>query len=90
MAQPDDDAPDAAEPIDTDRTPLDEMPVETSSQQTQAYKSAEFLAGQQTGFKDGVEAAVAALRAELIRARCTEDEIKHIIARVRAGSASRA
>jgi len=88
MSTPDDDTDrilvDPTDPAD----PMD--PLEPSVQQTQAYKSAEFLAGQQTGFKDGVEAAVAALRAELVRARCTEDEIKHIIARVRAGSASRA
>ncbi len=88
MSTPDDDTPDR---FDSEPTPLDVIdPIESSGQQTQAYKSAEFLAGQQTGFKDGVEAAVAALRAELIRARCTEDEIKHIIARVRAGTASRA
>jgi hypothetical protein len=87
MSAPDDDDPDR---FDSEPTPLDVMdPVDSSGQQTQAYKSAEFLAGQQTGFKDGVEAAVGALRAELIRARCTEDEIKHIVARVRAGTASR-
>ncbi|HXJ20610.1 MAG TPA: hypothetical protein VMT03_10280 [Polyangia bacterium] len=88
MGTPDDDAP---EGFDSEPTHMDEMdPMDSSGKQTAAYKSAEFLAGQQAGFKDGVEAAVAALRAELIRARCTEDEIKHIIARVRAGTASRA
>jgi hypothetical protein len=87
MGKPDDDAP---EGFDSEPTHMDEMDVmDSSGKQTQSYKSAEFLAGQQAGFKDGVDAAVAALRAELIRARCTEDEIKHIIARVRAGSESR-
>jgi hypothetical protein len=31
---------------------------------------------------------VTALRVELVRAGCTEDEIKHIVARVRAGAVS--
>ena len=89
MRTPDDD--DAPEGFDSEPTHMDEMdPLESSQKQTRAYKSEEFLAGQQAGFRDGVEAAVSALRAELIRARCTEDEIKHIIARVRAGTASRA
>ncbi|HVY40598.1 MAG TPA: hypothetical protein VHM31_21820 [Polyangia bacterium] len=90
MAGPDDDAP---EPFDEEVTSLDEtnrLPVSRPDQQTRAYKSAEFLAGRDAGFKEGVDAAVAALSAELIRARATEDEIKHIVARVRAGSVSRA
>jgi hypothetical protein len=88
-AAPDDDAP---EPFDEEVSSLDEtnrLSVGTPGQQTRAYKSAEFLAGREAGFKEGIDAAVAALRAELIRARATEDEIKHIVARVRAGSASR-
>jgi hypothetical protein len=86
MATPEDDAPQG---FDSEPTHLDEMnPLDASGKQTQAYKSAEFLAGQQAGFRDGVEAAIGALRAELVRARCTEDEIKHITARVRAGAAS--
>jgi hypothetical protein len=69
---------------------MDEMdPLVSSGQQTTAYKSAEFLAGRQAGFKDGVEAAIAALSAELVRARCTEDEVKRITARVRAGAEGR-
>ena len=32
--------------------------------------------------------AETALRVELVRAGCTEDEIKHIVARVRAGAGS--
>jgi hypothetical protein len=87
MPTPEDDAP---EGFDSEPTHMDEMdPLDSSGQQTQSYKSAEFLAGQQAGFKNGVEAAIESLRAELIRARCTEDEIKHIIARVRDGAANR-
>jgi hypothetical protein len=85
MGSPDDD-----DKFGDDPTPMDEMdPLDSSGQQTAAYKSAEFLAGRQAGFKDGVEATIASLRDELIRARCTEDEIKHISARVRAGAAGR-
>ncbi|HVZ89047.1 MAG TPA: hypothetical protein VHG72_18910 [Polyangia bacterium] len=81
---PDDDSP---EPFDDEPTHLDEMdPLAPSDRQTRSYKSVEFLAGREAGFKEGVDAAVAALRVELIRARCTEDEIKHIVARVRAGA----
>ena len=68
-------------------THLDKMqPLGASERQTQTYKTAEFLAGREAGLKEGVAAAVAALRTELIRAGCTEDEIKHIVARVRAGA----
>ena len=81
---PDDDSP---EVFEDEPTHLDEMqPLATSERQTRTYKSAEFLAGREAGFKEGVEAAVSALRLELIRAGCTEDEIKHIVARVRTGS----
>jgi hypothetical protein len=84
MAPPDDDAPEA---FDDEPTHMDEAgPL--AEQDTRAYKSVEFLAGREAGFAEGVEAAVAALRNELVRARCTEEEIKLIIARVRAGSAS--
>ncbi|MFL5307710.1 MAG: hypothetical protein ACJ8F1_21000 [Polyangia bacterium] len=89
MAAPDDGAP---EPSDEDVTSLDEtnrLPVSAPDQQTRAYKSAEFLAGRDAGFKEGVDAAVAALRGELIRARATDEEIKHIVARVRSGSVAR-
>ncbi len=89
MAGPDDDAP---EPCEEESTSLDEtnrVEVSRADQETRAYKSAEFLSGRDAGFKEGVEAAIAALRAELIRARATDDEIKHIVARVRAGSAGR-
>jgi hypothetical protein len=89
MAAPEDDAP---EPFEEEVTSLDEtnrVSVSRPDQETRAYKSAEFLAGREAGFKEGIDAAVAALRAELIRARATDEEIKHIVARVRAGSATR-
>ncbi|HVT06836.1 MAG TPA: hypothetical protein VHO67_05245 [Polyangia bacterium] len=89
MPGPDDDVP---EPLVDEVDSLDEtnrVPVSHPDQQTRAYKSAEFLAGRDAGFKEGVDAAVAALSAELVRARATADEIKHIVARVRAGSVSR-
>ena len=83
---PDDDAP---EVFEDEPTHLDEIrPVAASSErQTRTYKSAEYLAGRDAGLKEGIDATVAALREELVRAGCTEDEIKHIIARVRAGTA---
>jgi hypothetical protein len=81
---PDDDSPEAFE---DEPTHLDEMdPLSVSERQTRTYKSTEFLAGREAGFKDGVDAAVAALTGELVRAGCTEDEIKHIVARVRSGT----
>jgi hypothetical protein len=80
----DDDSP---ELFEDEPTHLDEMkPIGASERQTRNYKSAEFLAGREAGFKEGVDATVAALRLELIRAGCTEDEVKHIVARVRAGA----
>ena len=83
---PDDDAP---EIFEDEPTHMDEIEAQPESDDTRSYKSAEFLAGREAGFKEGVEAAVAALRDELLRAKATKDEIKHIIARVRAGSAQR-
>jgi len=81
---PDDDSP---EFFEDEPTHLDELqPLGASERQTRAYKSAEFLAGRETGLKEGVDATVDALRVELVRAGCTEDEIKHIVARVRAGA----
>jgi len=83
---PDDDSPEAFE---DEPTHLDEMqPLGASERQTRTYKTSEFLAGRDAGLKEGVDAAVAALRVELVRAGCTEDEIKHIVARVRAGAAT--
>jgi hypothetical protein len=81
---PDDDPP---ELFDDEPTHLDEIkPLGISERQTRTYKSAEYLAGRDAGLKEGIDATVAALREELVRAGCTEDEIKHIIARVRAGA----
>ncbi|HEY6476436.1 MAG TPA: hypothetical protein VI456_07615 [Polyangia bacterium] len=81
---PDDESPEAFE---DEPTHLDEMqPLGASERQTRTYKTAEFLAGRDAGLKEGIDAAVAALRVELVRAGCTEDEIKHIVARVRAGA----
>ena len=40
-------------------------------------------AGYETGFKSGVEKALAALRVELIRAGATNDEIARVAARIR-------
>jgi hypothetical protein len=91
---------DRRDSLNDEPTHLDEaVPVGEAEGETAAFKSAEFLAGREVGvdegykdgfdagFKDGVERAVATLRAELLRARATEDEIRHIVARVRAGSA---
>ena len=81
---PDDDSP---ELFEDEPIHLDEMqPLGASQRQTLTYKSAEFLAGREAGLNEGVDAAVAALRVELVRAGCTEDEIKHIVARVRTGA----
>ena len=82
---PDDDVPEIFA-----EEPTDEVSGASETDDTRAYKSVEFLAGREAGFKEGVEAAVAALKDELVRAKATDDEIKHIIARVRAGSAQRA
>ncbi len=83
---PDDDAP---EIFQDEPTHTDDVDAASETDDTRAYKSVEFLAGREAGFKEGVEAAVAALRDELLKAKATNDEIKHIIARVRAGSAQR-
>jgi hypothetical protein len=81
---PEDDSP---EFFEDEPTHLDEIQaLGVSERQTRAYKSAEFLAGREAGLKEGIDATVAALRVELVRAGCTEDEIKHIVARVRAGA----
>ena len=77
---PDDDAPDAFE---DDPTHLDKSgPLPPSERDTKTFKSAEFLAGREVGLKDGIEAVIAALRVELVRAGCTEEEITHIVARI--------
>jgi hypothetical protein len=60
----------------------DAVPLAEPERETSAYKSLEFLAGQEAGFKEGFNTAIAALRIELVRAGCTEAEIKSILSRV--------
>ena len=60
-----------------------------SERDTGTYSgSPEFVAGQESGFKvgfkAGVDRALAALRIDLLRAQCTEDEIARVVARIRA------
>jgi hypothetical protein len=69
-------------------THIDEAaPLPDHEGDTTAYKSLEFLAGREAGYKEGFNTAIAALRVELVRAGCTEDEIKSILSRVSAGTA---
>jgi hypothetical protein len=63
-------------------------PLGASTRQTLNYKSVDFLAGRDTGLKEGITAAVAALRMELARTGCTDDEITRIVARVQAAAVS--
>ncbi len=82
--RPDDNRPEAFE---DEPTRLDDAaPIGESESETAAYKSDEFLAGREAGFREGIEIAVAALKAELVRAGCTTEEVRHIVARVRAGT----
>jgi hypothetical protein len=84
---PDDDSP---ELFEDEPTHIDEVkPLGPSERQTRTYKTEEFLAGRDAGLKEGMDAAVTALRLELVRAGCTEEEIKHIVARVRAGAGAK-
>jgi hypothetical protein len=62
----------------------DAVPLADPERETSAYKSLEFLAGREAGFKEGFNTAIAALRIELVRAGCTEAEIKSILSRVSA------
>jgi hypothetical protein len=72
--------------FDDGPTHIDEAaPLEDPEQDTTAYKSLEFLAGREAGYREGFNAAIGALRVELVRAGCTEDEIKSILSRVGAG-----
>jgi hypothetical protein len=90
---PDDDAPDS---FDDDPTNLDRggtlqeqsRPVPVNERNTGTYSgSPEFVAGREagyeTGFKGGVDKAIAALRVELTRAGATNDEIDRVAARIR-------
>jgi hypothetical protein len=85
MTGDDDDPPDA---FDDEPTNLDGAgPLPVAEHNTATYnKSHEFVAGMEAGFKEGIEAAVKALKVELVRAGCTRDEISHIVARIRAGT----
>ena len=72
--------------FDDGPTHIDEAaPLEDPEQETTSYKSLEFLAGREAGYREGFNAAIGALRVELVRAGCTEDEIKSILSRVGAG-----
>lgn len=90
---PDDDAPDT---FDDDPTNLDRSgtlrdtsrPEPVNERNTGTYAgSPEFVAGREagyeTGFKAGVDKALAALRVELLRAGATNDEIDRVAARIR-------
>jgi hypothetical protein len=75
--------------FDDGPTHIDEAaPLEDPEQDTTSYKSLEFLAGREAGYREGFNAAIGALKVELVRAGCTEDEIKSILSRVGAGSAA--
>lgn len=74
--------------FDDGPTHIDEAaPLEDPEQDTTSYKSLEFLAGREAGYREGFNAAIGALKVELVRAGCTEDEIKSILSRVGAGGA---
>ena len=81
---PDDDSPELLEDQPTHRDEV--QPLGASERQTRTYRSAEFLAGRDVGLEEGIDTAVASLRVELVWLGCTEEEIKHIVARVRAGA----
>ena len=91
---PDDEPPDAFEDEPTSLDTLGPIPVSDGSgpvavleRNTKTYShSAEFVAGREAGFKQGIDAAITALREELVKAGCTKDEISHIVARIRAGT----
>jgi hypothetical protein len=63
-------------------------PLPVSERKTGTYAgSPEFVAGREAGyeagFKAGVDRAITALRAELKRAQCTDDEIARVVERIR-------
>jgi hypothetical protein len=66
----------------------DAAPLPDPERETTAYKSLEFLAGREAGFKEGVDTTIAALRIELVRAGCTPEEIKSILSRVNVAPSS--
>jgi len=91
---PDDEPPDAFDDEPTSLDTLGPIPVRESSsplevpeRNTKTYShSAEFLAGREAGYKQGIDAAITALCEELVKAGCTKDEIAHIVARIRANT----
>ena len=94
MTTPEDRTPDEFEEDPTRResgaiVPEDRGPQPASERNTGTYSgSPEFVAGQESGykvgFKAGVDRALAALRVDLLRAQCTEEEIARVVARIRA------
>jgi hypothetical protein len=86
----DDDDDSGAFFVDDGPTHIDEAaPLPDLERDTTAYKSLEFLAGQESGYREGFDTAIAALRIELVRAGCTEEEIKSILSRVGAATEKR-
>ena len=76
--------------FDDGPTHIDEAaPLPDPERETTTYKSLEFLAGREAGFKEGFNTAIAALKVELVRAGCTDEEIKSILSRVGAGTTER-
>jgi hypothetical protein len=91
---PDDDPPDS---FDDEPTSLDSLgpipvaepsgPIAVRERNTKTYNhSAEFVAGREAGYKQGIDAAITALRDELAKAGCTKEEIAHIAAQIRANT----
>jgi hypothetical protein len=65
----------------------DARPIAVRERNTKTYShSAEFLAGREAGYKQGIDAAITALREELVKAGCTKDEIANIVAQIRSGT----
>lgn len=67
--------------FDDDPTNLDEIPV-LEEADTAKHKSLDFLAGREKGFSEGVEAAAAALKAELVKAGIVGEECLRILRKV--------
>jgi hypothetical protein len=87
--EPFEDAPTNLDPAGT--IPEQSEPVPASERKTGTYAgSAEFVAGREAGyeagFKAGVERAITALRTELKRAQCTDEEIARVVQRIRVGT----
>ena len=83
------------DPTSQDRSVLPESsgPVPANERNTGTYAgSPEFVAGREagyeTGFKAGVDNAIAALHVELTRAGATKEEIARVVARIRSVATS--